>query len=563
MPVSRSESATRLTALVVGMSLFVGAAIALTFYRFQRADVVANLTERTRIAGRMLAFTAAAGLEFEDTDELAAALTTLRGNPEIVYAEVRNAEGKTIISLSTSRNGMLPTIGDSAEPPPDVFLVEEVPVRGLITSGKLGSVRVGASDQALRRFKQRSLYNAIAILFVGTAFAAMISLYLISQFLRRREAELALAGLAQAIPGEAAVFDLDGRCEVVFGETETSAKMLLVGKTIDQILGPETSRPVERAIEKTIQTGHQQRIEYPRIIGGKQVWWEGRLAPVTGSGYRVERVILVSYDISARKQAEAELERYRMHLEELVSSRTRDLEAVNRELESFSYSVSHDLRAPLRAIDGFSEALVEDFDERLDERGRHYLDRIRTAVRRMGALIEDLLQLSRVSRSEINRARVDLSREAHTIADELRAGDPSRNVEFVIQQDVHASGDPTLIHLVLSNLLGNAWKYTGNADGARVEFGTVEGEEQPTFFVRDNGAGFEMRYADKLFGVFQRLHSADEFPGTGVGLATVQRIITRHGGKVWADAVTGRGATFYFTLPDSVERESVGQAIST
>ena len=264
MPIYRSDSATRLTALVVGMSLVIGAIIALTFYRFQRADVVSNLTERTRIAGQMLAFTAAAGLEFEDTDELAAALTTLRGNPEIVYAEIRNAEGETIISLATNAAGPLPTIGEAAEPPPEVFLIEEVPVRGLITSGSLGSVRVGASNQALRRFQQRSLYNAVAILFVGTAFAAMISLYLISQFLRRREAELALASLAQAIPGEAAVFDRQGRCELVFGDTETGRKPLILGKTIDQILGPETSRPVEEAIALTIETRRQQRVGGPR-----------------------------------------------------------------------------------------------------------------------------------------------------------------------------------------------------------------------------------------------------------------------------------------------------------
>ena len=548
MPIYRPDSATRLTALVVGLSLLVGAAIALAFYRFQRADVVANLTERTRIAGQMLAFTTAAGLEFEDTDELAAALTTLRGNPEIVYAEVRNAEGETIISLATNTEGPLPTIGESSEPPSDVFLVEEVPVRGLITSDNLGTVRVGASDKALRRFQQRSLYNAVAILFIGTAFAAMISLYLISQFLRRREAELALAGLAQAIPGEAAVFGLDGRCEFVFGEAETSQKPLIVGKTIDQILGPEISAPVEAAIERTINTNRQQRVEYQRVVDGGPHWLEGRLAPVTGSSGRVERVILVSYDISGRKEAEVELERYRQHLEELVSSRTRELESVNRELESFSYSVSHDLRAPLRAIDGFSEALSEDYDATLDDRGQHYLGRIRGAVRRMGTLIEDLLRLSRVSRSEMELIKVDLSHEAHAIADELRAGDPERDAVFEIEEGVEAFGDPTLLHVVLSNLLGNAWKYTTGTENARIEFGCQAGESGPIYFVRDNGAGFDMRFADKLFGVFQRLHSEEEFPGTGVGLATVQRIIIRHGGRVWANSRPGEGATFYFTL---------------
>ncbi|NOZ79439.1 MAG: PAS domain-containing protein [Acidobacteria bacterium] len=224
---------------------------------------------------------------------------------------------------------------------------------------------------------------------------------------------------------------------------------------------------------------------------------------------------------------------------------TRRLEISNRELETFAYSVSHDLRAPLRAIDGFSEALAEELGSGLNERQKDSLDRIRAAAQRMGGMIDDLLKLSRATRVEMRRQRVDLSELAHAVLDELREGDPGRPVEIEVPPGLTAEGDPQLLRLVLQNLIGNAWKFTAPRPRARIELGRLEGG---IFYVRDNGVGFDMKYADKLFGAFQRLHRQEEFPGTGIGLATVQRIVLRHGGRVWAEAEPGRGATFFFSL---------------
>jgi PAS domain S-box-containing protein len=248
-----------------------------------------------------------------------------------------------------------------------------------------------------------------------------------------------------------------------------------------------------------------------------------------------------------------EVRRYADELESRVAERTAQLEAINRELEAFSYSVSHDLRAPLRAVDGFSQALLEDYYDQLDEQGRRFLNRIRAAAQRMAELIDDILGLSRVTRGEMRRETVDMTALALVIAEELRSQEPGRRADFVIEPGMVAEGDPALLRLVLLNLLDNAFKFTAGREEAHIEFGTEKIDGRDTFFVRDNGAGFDMDYAGKLFGVFQRLHSLDEFPGTGIGLATVQRIINRHGGEVWGEGEEGRGATFYFTIPESEE----------
>ncbi len=252
-------------------------------------------------------------------------------------------------------------------------------------------------------------------------------------------------------------------------------------------------------------------------------------------------------EVIERKRVQDELKKHRDHLEELVAERTTELEVANKELEAFNYSVSHDLRAPLRCIDGFSQALLEDYSESLDEQGRDYLRRIRAASQRMGELIDDMLTLSRVTRSEMHCRTVDLSVLAEEIAAELKQIQVERRVEFIISKGLVAKGDPGLLRVALKNLLENAWKFSGKQPQAHIEFGHIIKEEEEIYFICDNGAGFDMNYSGKLFGPFQRLHGK-EFEGTGIGLATVQRIIHRHRGRVWAEGEVNKGATFYFTL---------------
>ena len=256
--------------------------------------------------------------------------------------------------------------------------------------------------------------------------------------------------------------------------------------------------------------------------------------------------------LSDLSDAEAEVRRLNAELEVRVALRTAELERANKNLRAFTYSIAHDLRTPLRALSGFSDALVEDYGDRLDETGRGYAGSIKAASERMAALIDDLLLLSRVSRAGMNLQPVDLSAEAAAIAGDLQARDPGRAVRFTIQDGVRVIADRSLIRAVLQNLLENAWKFTAHRDGAVIEFArtaaTAAEDGGVCCYVRDNGAGFDPAYAGKLFQPFERLHDAAEFPGTGIGLASVARIIERHGGRTWADGAVGHGATFYFTL---------------
>jgi light-regulated signal transduction histidine kinase (bacteriophytochrome) len=252
-----------------------------------------------------------------------------------------------------------------------------------------------------------------------------------------------------------------------------------------------------------------------------------------------------------RKAATDSLRELNASLEQRILQRTTELEAANKELEAFSYSVSHDLRAPLRAVDGFSQLLLEDYAQMLDESGRDYLRRIRGGAQHMSAVIDDLLKLSRVTRAPLQPEEVDLSAHAYEILADLKSSAPDRQVRIDIATGLRGMGDPGLLRIVLENLLHNAWKYSGKKPESHIRFGAELRDGALVFTVRDNGAGFDMKFADKLFGAFQRLHPREEFEGTGIGLATVARIIRRHGGKVWAEAVPGAGATFYFTLPQT------------
>lgn len=272
-------------------------------------------------------------------------------------------------------------------------------------------------------------------------------------------------------------------------------------------------------------------------------------SPIREGGELVGAVV-VFQDIAERKRAEAEIRTLSAGLERRVRERTAQLEDANKELEAFSYAVSHDLRAPLRAVDGFSAIVLDRYGSQLDAQGQHYLKRVREGTTRMNALIKDLLTLSRITSSELHAQTVDLSALARTVAAELQRTQPERQVEFVIANVVVAEGDPGLLRAALENLLGNAWKYTSKHGTARIEFGMIAPNGRQVYFVRDDGAGFDMAYVNKLFGAFQRLHSADEFDGTGIGLATVQRILHRHGGRIWAEGAVEQGATFYFTIPE-------------
>ncbi|GMR21499.1 MAG: hypothetical protein BMS9Abin36_2100 [Gammaproteobacteria bacterium] len=260
------------------------------------------------------------------------------------------------------------------------------------------------------------------------------------------------------------------------------------------------------------------------------------------------RFVAIVHDITARKRAEGELREHRDHLEEMVDARTNELQVVNKELEAFAYSVSHDLRTPLRSIDGFSLALLEDYRDKLDKDGRDYLSRIRGGAQKMAELIDDLLELSRVTRSRLKCEAIDLSAMTSEVLNELAAREPKRQVDTRIAEGIIVRGDRRLLKVVMDNLLGNAWKYTGKKEKPEIEFGVMEKNGEIVYYVRDNGAGFDMKYADKLFGAFQRLHTSKEFSGTGVGLATVQRIVHRHGGRTWAEAEQDSGATIYFSL---------------
>ncbi|WP_404420463.1 ATP-binding protein [Nibricoccus sp. IMCC34717] len=266
-------------------------------------------------------------------------------------------------------------------------------------------------------------------------------------------------------------------------------------------------------------------------------------------------LIVAFHDLTARRRAELEVVRLNVDLEHRVNARTLELTQANAELEAFSYAVSHDLRAPLRAIDGFSRALQEDYTAKLEGDGLDYLARIRAASQRMGVLIDDLLMLSKVSRAEVHRENFDLADTARQVWDALQQAEPERRVEFQCNGPMPVEGDLSLIRIVMENLLSNAWKYTRKSAGARVSFTerrqpAPDGRDERVFVVEDNGAGFDMRYATKLFGAFQRLHAQSEFEGSGIGLATVRRIINRHGGRIWAQAEVNRGAQFSFTLAE-------------
>jgi PAS domain S-box-containing protein len=320
---------------------------------------------------------------------------------------------------------------------------------------------------------------------------------------------------------------------------------------------PDDLPAMRAALAKSFQDASPYAADF-RITrrDGQLRWLSARANVVTDASGRPQRLVGITLDITESKLAAERIYALNASLEARVTERTMELSSANKELESFSYSVSHDLRAPLRTIDGFSMALLEDCGDRLDETCQGHLQRIRTAAQRMGTLIDDLLHLSRVTRAQLSARPFDLSAMVTDVVTELRATQPERhNVVCQIQSALFATGDPQLLRVAIENLVNNAWKFTSKRSDALIEFGTAQKNGETAFFVKDNGAGFDPAYADRLFGAFQRLHGAAEFPGTGVGLATVQRVIHRHGGRIWAESSLDRGATFFFTLPQSNPQE--------
>ena len=337
--------------------------------------------------------------------------------------------------------------------------------------------------------------------------------------------------------------------EKMYGYTEAE----VVGRHISLIVPPERQEELAEIMAK-LRGGEQiKQMETVRVgRDGSLIDISITTSPIKDDRGRIVGASTIARDITERKRAEEEVRLLNETLEQRVQGRTVELEAANRELESFSYSVSHDLRAPLRALDGFSQAILEDYADRLDDAGQDYLRRVRGAAERMGHLIDEMLKLFRVTRGELRRTGVDMSTLARLVIAELRKAEPQRALQIEIMEGLWAEGDAPLLRVVLENLLGNAWKFTSKRQGAQIEFGGAQRDDGHTvFYVRDNGAGFDMAYAGMLFGAFHRLHTDAEFEGTGIGLATVQRIVRRHGGRAWAQGKVGAGATIFFTLQAS------------
>jgi len=348
---------------------------------------------------------------------------------------------------------------------------------------------------------------------------------------------------------EMKIIEWNQAAERIFGYRRNEA----IGRqVIDLIIPQDQRKQINRVADSLVNMhGGRRNVNRNTTKDGKIIICEWYNTPLVDENGQIIGVASAAMDITERVNTEQELTQYREHLEEIVDQRTDELTRVNKELEAFSYSVSHDLRAPLRSIDGFSQVLMEDYYDKLDEEGKDYLQRVRSGAQRMAQLIDDMLKLSRLTRSQLNHENVNISEIATDIAAALQNEAPGRSAQFHITADLHAYGDEGLLTVVLDNLISNAWKYTSKKHHAVIEFGAQVGDKETTYWIKDNGAGFNMAYVDKLFGAFQRLHHTHEFEGSGIGLATVARIIHRHGGSVWAEGKVDEGATFYFTLPNS------------
>jgi PAS domain S-box-containing protein len=515
------------------IALLLASVVIITYdnyvYRAQKAKEVA-------VQAEILAAGMLAALEFEDHKSAQAYLDPLATNPEISVAAVYTSSGLLFANYtrpgSKSPPYFAPPVGQEFEG--NDFLVSWPVEHG---QRGVGSVYLRAQMEPLAvritRYAGIFLVAMLVSLIITLPLGMRLHYAIANPVYARSLLEASLDPMV-AISAEGKITDVN------------EATINITGLPRSELIGTEFSNfftEPEKARASYEQVFAQGLItDYPLTIRHL----DGRLTDVlyNASVYKGEHgnvlgVFAAARDVTAQKKAAEE-----------IRQRTTELQAANRELEAFSYSVSHDLRAPLRSIDGFSQVVMEDYGDRLDDQGREYLNRVRAATQRMGRLIDDMLALSRVTRSDMQRELVDLGKMANEIFSELQKNEPERKVEWRIGNELIAWGDMRLLRMALFNLLGNAWKYTAHQPQPRIKFDVqrqVDGAME--FFVKDNGAGFDMAYADKLFGAFQRLHTVSEFPGTGVGLAIVQRVIHRHGGQVRGMGIPNQGATFYFTLP--------------
>ena len=491
MPLRDWPIKRKLTAMLLLISGLVLLLTSAAFVTYEVATFWQTTSKNLSTLGRVIAANSTASLAFANEADAREILSALRAEPHVVAAGLYAADGR----LFARYPGDLP--GDSlpAGPERDGYRFAHGYLIGVEPVAEVGSERLG-------------------------------TLYLKSN----------LKAVARTLRLSAAI------------AAGVMAISLLTAYFLAAVLQGRISQPILALAEtaRAVSTRQDYSVRAPKVS-------EDELGVLTDAFNQM---------LGRIEASKEELRRYATELEQRVAERTHELEqrnealrrnaaellAANQELDAFAYSVSHDLRAPLRSIDGFSQVLLEDSGAQLDEAGRGALHRVRAASQRMATLIDDLLRLARVTRAEMRTEVVDLSGMARDIAAELQRTTPARQAEFAIAPGLTARGDPRLLRVVFENLLSNSWKYTAKQPRPRIEFGSVEVDGTHAFLVRDNGAGFDMKYADKLFGVFQRLHSAAEFEGTGIGLATVRRIITRHGGRIWADGAVDRGATFYFTL---------------
>jgi PAS domain S-box-containing protein len=424
-----------------------------------------------------------------------------------------------------------------------------------------------ASDQGRHRLRNgRAIDVEVASKAIDVSGRPTI-LMVIHDVTARKEAERALAlsearkrAVVESAPDPIVTIDAAGRV-VEFNPAAERTFGYRQGDVIGELLADFVVPTGPRERPQHGLAGRRQPIRERKRLEMQAIRANGTEFPVEVSVTRVDDAagqtsIVHLRDVTDRTRAEERLHKLNTELEERVRRRTVQLQAVVDELEAFSYSVSHDLRAPLRSIDGFSQALAEDAGPALPDVARQHLERIRGATKRMSHLIDDLLSLSTVSLAKMTRQRIDMTDLADVILSELAGNSANRHVRVSVMPEMVAYGDPRLVRVALENLLTNAWKFTSRREDASIEVGRMVRDGSPVFYVRDNGVGFDPAYADKLFGPFQRLHDASEFPGTGIGLATVRRIVQRHGGRVWAEGQAAQGACFYFTLEDEQRAES-------